>query len=365
MRTTLAALSLLIASAAFAAPAVISVEPRFGFTFKETVVTIHGTGFSDTIYQCVEGTNDPFCDVQLFFGPEVQANVTLVTPTKITALVPPRPHGETATIRVLVRGRGEAVLANAFVWDQTKTSDNPSDYERYLIPVTVRQLPGANGSIWSTEWLVRNSTDLPFAMIFDACPPNVSPCPTTWVEGRSTEAYSIVARGDGTEGAYVYVPKPMTPSMSLRVRDLSRNAQSFGTELPIVRDSDYRGAMELLDVPTDPRYRSTLRLYGPGPATHYANVSVFSEPGGRLIESYEVELSGMIHVPGGFALHPSYAQLDPLTPAVRAAGERVRIVVRSLLSFPGPPPNASIPMYAFLTITNNETQQVTTVTPKP
>jgi hypothetical protein len=366
MRTTLAALLLLIASAVSAAPTVTSIEPNVGFTFKETIVTIQGTDFSEISYDCVEGTNDPFCDAQVFFGPTgVKANVTRVTPTTITARVPPRPHGEQGPILVIIRGRGDAVLASGFRWDQAKTSDNLDDYVRYLIPITTNRVPGANGSLWSTEWVARNSTDTPFAMIWDHCPPNVSPCPDRLMPAQTTTNRAILPRGDGTDGAFLYVPKPMAPPMSLRVRDLSRNAQSFGTELPIVPDSDYRSTMELLDIPTDPNYRATLRVYGPGPEPHYVHVSVFSEPGGQLIERYQVELSGMAHVPEGFALHPAYAQLDPLTPAVRAAGERVRIVVHSEMwwSLVSPPP--PWPAYAFLTITNNETQQVTTVTPKP
>ena len=366
MRTTLAVLLLLIASAVTAAPTVTSIEPNVGFTFKETIVTIHGTELSESDFDCQGTVNAPFCPARVFFGPTgMEATVLNATPTTLTVRVPPRPHGEAGPILIRLRGKGEVVLASGFRWDESKTSDNPEDYDRYLIPVTTGQVPGANGSLWSTDWIVRNNTDRAYAMIWHYCPPNVSPCPNTIMPPQTTTHRAVVPRGDGTDGAYVYVPKPMAPPMALRVRDLSQNAQSFGTELPIVRESDYRSLMELLDIPTDPKYRATLRIYGSGPEPHQVTVSVFSESN-QLVERYIVELSGIVHVaPEGFPLHPSYAQLDPLTPAVRAAGDRVRIVVYSdaWWSLVSPPP--PWPAYAFLTITNNETQQVTTVTPKP
>ncbi len=367
MRTTLAVLLLLVASAVTAAPTVTSIEPNVGFTFRETIVTIHGTELSESDFDCRGSVNQPFCPARVFFGPTgMEGTVLNATPTTLTVRVQPRPHGEAGPVLVRLRSKGDVVFASGFRWDQSKTSDNAADYNRYLIPITTGQVPGANGSLWSTEWVVRNNTGTPYAMIWHYCPPTVSPCPNQLMPAQTTTRRGIYARGDGNDGAYVYVPKPMAPSMSLRVRELSQNAQSFGTELPIVRETDYRSLMELLDIPTDPKYRATLRLYGPGPEPHQVTVSVFSEPGGQLIERYPVELSGIVHVaPEGFPLHPAYAQLDPLTPAVRASGDRVRIVVYSEAwwSLISPPP--PWPAYAFLSITNNETQQVTTVTPKP
>jgi len=59
----------------------------------------------------------------------------------------------------------------------------------------------------------------------------------------------------------------MTSTPSLRrspfiVRDLSRQAEAFGTEVPVVREKDWkRGSLGLLNVPSDPRFRITLRVY--------------------------------------------------------------------------------------------------------
>jgi len=59
----------------------------------------------------------------------------------------------------------------------------------------------------------------------------------------------------------------MTSTPSLRrspfiVRDLSRQAEAFGTEVPVVREKDWkRGSLSLLNVRSDPRFRITLRVY--------------------------------------------------------------------------------------------------------
>lgn len=367
MRNALAALLLLAATAAIAAPTVTSIEPNVGFTFKPTVVTIHGSGFSQSEFDCTGPVNMPFCPAQVFFGPSgVSGTVLSATATTLTVSVPPRPHGEQGPVLVRLRDGSEGVLASGFRWDQWKTSNSAADYDRYLLPITTGRVEGANGSLWTTDWWVRNSTNNGYALIFDYCPPNVSPCPSPLLPPNETSRPTVVPRGDGNDGAFIYVPKPMRPSMTLRVRDLSQNAQSFGTELPVVRASDYRGTMEFLEVPTDPKYRATLRIYGPGPEPHSVIVAVFAEPSGELVERYDVELSGIVHaVPVEFPLHPAYAQLDPLTPAVRASGESVRIVVGSYAwwSLVSPPPEW--PAYAFMTVTNNDTQQVTTITPKP
>ena len=62
-------------------------------------------------------------------------------------------------------------------------------------------------------------------------------------------------------------------------------------------------------------------------------------------------------------LFPGYAQVDPLTAVVRAAGARVRIeIFDPIAPIVSPPPP---PIWAFVSITNNDTQQVTTITPHP
>ena len=364
-RSLLAAL-LLVTAAASAAPTVTSIEPNVGFTYKRTLVTIHGSDFSESDFSC-QGDQAPFCPASVFFGPSgLPGTVVEVTPTTIKVLVPARPHGEAGPVLVKVVRKGEVVF-NSFRWDQAKLSDDPNDYDRYLIPITTRGTPGAHGSYWIAEWLVRGHTQTPFAAIWPSCPPLANPCFESLIGPGVTQKKGIYSRfQDGTDGAFLYMPKGASASLAIRVRDLSKNATSFGAEIPVVRDSDYRSSIEFLDIPTDPKYRSTLRIYGPDPVPHKLTVSVFSEKTGALIEEYEVELKGIVNAaPERFPLNPSYAELDPLSPAVRASGESVRVVVYSVMWWILMSPPPPYPVYAFMTVTNNETQQITVIEPKP
>ena len=356
MRFAGCALLLLFATTLSAAHTVTSIEPNVGLVWGPTAVTIHGSGFTDS--------------TEVFIGDSIRAEITEVTPTRIEALVPARTNGEVAFVLVRVSGH-DVVLENGFRWDQFATSTNPADYKRYLVPVTGRNLPGANGSLWTTEFTLFNGFHTALAPIWNCCAPVGLPVPSPVIPPGQTIQAAINARGDGSDGAFVYLPK--IPSdrmgMSLRVRDLSRNAQNFGTEIPLVIDADYHGIanvpLQLVDVPTDPKYRATLRIYGPGQEpVSGVRVQVFSKSTGALIEEYQVDLQGIVTAFfDPFPLHPAYAQLDPLTPAVRASGERVRIALYARqFSVVIPPP--AIPLWAFITITNNETQQVTTISPK-
>ncbi len=356
MRFTAGAVFLILAPVLFASHTVTSIEPNIGLVWGPTAIAINGSGFTDS--------------VEVFVGNNARAEITEVTPTRIKALVPARSHGEVADVRVRVGGE-DVLIVGGFRWDNAATSNNPADYKRYLVPVTGRNLPGANGSLWTAEFTLYNGYFTPFAPIWNCCTPVNVPVPSPVLQPEATIQAAINPRGDGTDGAFVYLPKEpsIRLGMSLRVRDLSRNAQNFGTEIPLVTEADYHGVsnvpMQLVDIPTDPRYRATLRIYGPDEApVSGVRVQLFSQSTGALIEEYQVDLQGIVTaVFNPFPLHPSYAQLDPLTPAVRASGERVRIALYARrFSVVIPPP--AIPLWAFISITNNETQQVTTITPK-
>ena len=64
-----------------------------------------------------------------------------------------------------------------------------------------------------------------------------------------------------------------------------------------------------------------------------------------------------------FPFVAAYTRLDPVTDAVRASGHaRVRIQIDGMV-LPRVDPPLIPPVWGFLSITNNVTQQVTTVTP--
>ena len=258
------------------------------------------------------------------------------------------------------------LLSNAFAFVAPARAQ---EYDQYLIPAASNDVAGAHGSLWTTELTIHNPRESSLTILGWNCPDPfiMPPCFRSFtVPARTSMAVNIAPRG-GADGAFLYVPKdpnyPTTP-MTLRVRDLSKNAESFGTEVPIARTEDYVPRVILTDVPTDPRFRATLRIYGSNEYPRDVVMRVYTLNGRDPIETRNVTLDGIVPIVfDPTPLHPGYAQVDPLSPAVRAAAARVRIEIEDALGdIVSPPPP---PLWALVSITNNETQQVTTITPHP
>jgi len=94
------------------------------------------------------------------------------------------------------------------------------------------------------------------------------------------------------------------------------------------------GRIVLLGVPADPRFRLTLRIYSLAQTTGPVNV----EGLGRQL----------FLIPGGDLHEPSYAEVSDLPRTLN------RVVLQS----------SGAPIWAFITVTNNDTQQITTITPQ-
>ncbi|HEX6083616.1 MAG TPA: hypothetical protein VF266_03765 [Thermoanaerobaculia bacterium] len=224
-----------------------------------------------------------------------------------------------------------------------------SVFERILFPV-VFATDGANGSRWRSEatisnprpWFVENANTLS----------PVRPC-LTYPCGERLGPAELVTYGDGyPRGFVLHAPRPEAPDLAfaLRVRDVSRQAEGLGTQIPVVREKDFTHGtgITLLDVPVDPRYRVKLRVYMIDPLPAYGQLAQISlrntvTRATTLIRTFQLQ-------PGG-RNEPHYAEID--LPA-GAANERVNVHVRMPLDATA---------WGFATVTNNATQQVTIVTP--
>ena len=142
-------------------------------------------------------------------------------------------------------------------------------------------------------------------------------------------------------------------TFGLLARDLSRQQDALGTELPVVREADLRdGVFSLLSVPADPRYRVSLRLYGIDDVRRVV-LRI------RLMDNTSSDVSVQIvtlrpaSYGGGSATfgyigdlltqYPQIAGKGPLHLEVDANGARV---------------------WGFVSVTNNETQHVTVIRPQ-
>jgi hypothetical protein len=161
-------------------------------------------------------------------------------------------------------------------------------------------------------------------------------------------------------GVLYFTPREIASNLhyGLLVRDTTRQAQSWGTEIPVVRESEFRmGNIELLNVPVQPRFRSTLRIYNVDSVEGGVVVAVYSMNGRELVLT-TVELRSnapCARFEPCASDDPAFAVINDLAAAFPqiAAEERIRVEVR---------PNGR--GWAFISITNNDTQQVTTITPQ-
>lgn len=229
--------------------------------------------------------------------------------------------------------------------------------DRILLPIALATpLPGANGSLWMTEIWVRNSGSIPVRLLLDC---SVT-CPPYFLDPGASLREPFIFFGVESQPPVAYL---LTPSgqaenlrVSLRIRDLSRQDQTWGTELPVVRESAFVGSqpLELLDIPLDARFRQALRIYSLAPHSTRVTVSFFELPAsgvGKQVATRTIDVSAASE------FFPGYAQMLDFASSVPELNGQERVYVR-IESLDG------TPLWAFVSVTNNETQHVTTITPR-
>lgn len=357
---------LVSATAALAEPRITSISPAVGFTFAPTRVVISGSELADQFTVCASDEpvrHDFPCPVSVFFG-GASGRVISASSQFIVVMAPPQQAG-VVDVRVQLGGT-ELTRVNAFHYQRHAQPEG--NYVRYLVPAIHPLLEGANGSRWATEMVIHNGSG------FDLTPhypwPGIQ-FPQIGPTLAPHESFRPTFQTTSGNGAFFYIPAPLAAftAFELRVRDISRDAEGWGTEVPVVRvDEQFAETVQLLDVPTDTRYRVTLRIYGHDAVARDVRVAVFPVPGGAeavipgdAIEERIVKLEEAPVFPTVY--WPAYAELDPISDAVRASGARqVRIEVTFVFPVLADPPLVR-PIWALASITNNDTQQVTTITP--
>jgi hypothetical protein len=225
-----------------------------------------------------------------------------------------------------------------------------ADRERILLPLLVPPVFGAHGSEFRTELTVHNTSDRVVALfgIREEC----EVCLPEDISGNGVElapGATFRPRYDGTPGRFIEAAFGDFDLLAanLRVYDVSRDEQNFGTEIPIVRDHELTSApIHLAGVPVDARFRNTLRIYGTKSAT--VRVTIGSKS------------TDLFLVAGPDEFDPAYAAFTDFTYIAPAPNQTptVRITITPL--HPGADPAR---IWAFVSVTNNATQMITTVTP--
>ncbi len=322
-------LSLCVAVSASAAPVITSVTSKAAVA--GSAITINGSGF-----------NQP----DVLVGSARAVIITVVGSSTIQAVTPPLLPG---THDITVNQPDGSATAKAAV---TVPGDT-GPFEAILLPV-FSDVHGAFGSVFVTDARAFATTDQSvniygaFAMcgIGDGIEPKpVDPLIVTIPGGTK---WNLGATCSNWPARVLYVAADQSHDVTFneRVTDITRTSSSLGTEIPIVRSSRMtNGKITLLNVPIDGRYRNTLRIYALKPTVVY--VTTVGSP-------IAVQLQ-----PGNSIFEPAYAQFNQFpVPVDPGSTGSITVTIEQPQDIVAGPP-----MWAFITVTNNETQQVTTITP--
>ncbi|MBV8516086.1 MAG: IPT/TIG domain-containing protein [Acidobacteria bacterium] len=339
--------ALVLSLTAAASPVITSISPTSGPPEGGTAVTIHGTGFSNSCIICTP----PFAAPTVYFGGEVAQSVEFVDSTTVIAVTPPHLPGTVSVSLSQIDGSdpNDSVLENAF----TYTGTFEDAFDPILFPIYAEPTHGRFGSEFVT--IVRVAAkDTPVRLwgydtsctLFD---------PPIYPDMAMTIGPEIRLVPNCTEsvGRLFYVEKGRSGDLAanLRVQDVSRDALDQGTEIPVVHRSQFDDErIVLLGVPIDTRFRNTLRIYGLSNEFDHVNVTVNNE-------IFQVPLQ-----PATDRYTPAYGVFEdfPLPAALPSGQNTVSVKVEVPRLGAGQP---SMPIWAFVSVTNNETQHITTITP--
>jgi hypothetical protein len=158
------------------------------------------------------------------------------------------------------------------------------------------------------------------------------------------------AYGNRPAGLVLFVPRGSDLAFTSHVRDVSRDASQWGTEMPVVRERDTRDQVIFSNLPFDPRYRLQLRIYG----IDGVSIPLVVSSGPNFHR--EVDVRGPCTETPCNSNEPAYASLD-LGVISPPPGFPNTIILEQQLDQPRR-------LWAFITVTNNDTQHVTVISPQ-
>lgn len=268
-----------------------------------------------------------------------------LSPGQTTLTIITAPHARGAAEVKITNPHGEVATATLYF-------ATAEDFERVLLPIvidsTATPVTGAFGSRWATEQWAANTTSQPADLYLTQ--PNgillVPPALFVHLPADSIALFNAYTPSNGA-GTVARIPRWLGPNaiaFNSRVRDLSRASDTFGTELPVVHESDFRQRTTLLNVPVGPNARTLLRVYSLTEKPALATVRLRNALGQTFSQQIvSVSAADFAHDASGYAVIE-----------LTAAEQRFAVDVIS----------DGTPMWAMATVTNNSTQQVTVVSPQ-
>ncbi|HEX8253468.1 MAG TPA: hypothetical protein VF846_09990 [Thermoanaerobaculia bacterium] len=296
----------------------------------------------------------PGCSNGVYFGEKPAEYDNDSLDGYIVAVVP---AGLTGVVPVTLRGLSGEILAE--VGQFRVGSGFESDFERVLFPLNFYGA-GAHGSEWRTEIVVRNDGPVAVATVppFWIQPDSpVLPIPYDFIPAGGRGLFGLRQR-DG--GEFLHVPRGLEKYLSYasHLVDRSRSAADLGSEIPVVHAEETAQTIRLLGVPTASNFRAKLRVYDFDPVNGRVVTVTVRQPNGNVLATRKLTLTGApvcVNAPC-FAERPPFAALDlDLLDGVRGV-ESANVTIESDTN--------DGRIWAFVSVTNNATQNVTLYTPQ-
>jgi hypothetical protein len=217
----------------------------------------------------------------------------------------------------------------------------------FLVPVYPQRLPGAFGSIWSSQWRVLNSSDAEVTLFPLICDPGCGPLATI----RAGEEF-VGLTGGGFPNGFWFGAFPSDAdglTFQLRVFDESRSDLNWGTHVPVVDWEAEKGRLFwFVAVPATERFRHTVRVYSASHTSVPAVVRFYLPDGPAGGNRLLTERSVVVH-------SDAPAQFDSLGIPELSGIDEVRIQVEVA------PSAGDRHVWAMVSVTNVETQVVTII----
>lgn len=164
---------------------------------------------------------------------------------------------------------------------------------------------------------------------------------------------------DSMAGLLMHVPADEAHDVEIQAHFGEGTRNRYGTLLPVVREAGFRSdEIVLLQVPMlgfDGAIRSTLRIYSPEPDPIQVRVELLP----WFTRSGPPDAMKVVTLARGDAIHPAFAQLDLQRefPGLNSGAERIRVT-------PLPFGDTHPRIWAFATVVENATNEVTVVAPQ-
>ncbi|HEX7679658.1 MAG TPA: hypothetical protein VF713_16115 [Thermoanaerobaculia bacterium] len=259
--------------------------------------------------------------------------------SEIRANAPPHAAG---AVNVVLNSADGAVTSTAALIYYDPAAADPAVFEPILYPMSFQGF-GALGSQWKTEnFILAGRTH---AFFRDPLP--CSGCST--VLGADVQLFT----DDNAWGHLLYAMRGTTGTVDFasRIRDISKvSSATSGTEVPIVRERDFRGQLRFVGIQVDGRYRTSLRMWSLGDFPEYL-VLIGSNP---ALPLHTENIPGTSMWFGSLDLTPTLLQqkTSPVSITILPSGFGSNFV-----------PITLPPIWGMLSITSNVSQQVTIISP--